>query len=341
MNIDISPYIKELLYKHNSLVIPGFGNFILSYSSSTIDHVQGMLNPPTKKIDFDKNLVTNDGKLLAYIQEKHQLNSEDATAIINSFVSKVKSQLGKREMIEIQDVGRLYKDFEDKVQFIPDPTNFRKESFGLPSISFYPILREKKPSLASNSATKKATTKKTTSTPIVKKEKESLWNSILTNKWLPYIGIALLTLFGTCIVYPKLATKSDTASIGNRVNKKPIRTETEEVEIEDPREDIVDKQLEEELEQEEERIDTESITVDPNQKRCVVSIGVFSIKENATKLIEKIFNQGYDAYPELIDRNGKTYTKVGIQFAYRTEEELNETLKKIKRIYPNAVVVEK
>ena len=46
-------------------------------------------------------------------------------------------------MVNIPGVGRLYKDFESNIQFIPDSTNFNKDSFGLPTIKFYPILRDK------------------------------------------------------------------------------------------------------------------------------------------------------------------------------------------------------
>lgn len=336
MEIDIAPYIKELLFKHNNLVIPGFGNFILTYASSTIDHVQGMLHPPSKSINFDANLITNDGKLQAFIQEKQQISVEDATAIINSYVSNLKSQLGKREMVVIPDVGKLYKDFENNIQFIADPTNFRKESFGLPTISFYPILKEKKSTQSIPPTTNKnvSSSKQTRSK---QKKEPSFWNSIFTNSWLPYLLLGVLLVLGTCIIYPRLLTKNQSDSIENRVNQKPIKTDQEETE--DPREDIVDMQLENELSQEEEQINTESITVTPDQKECIVSIGVFGLKENATKLIEKLFEKGYDAYTEKFEKNGKTYTKVGIQFGYETEQELNRTLSKIKKDYPNAVLI--
>ena len=293
MDIDIAPYIKELLYKHNNLVIPGFGNFVLSYASTTIDHVQGILNPPSKKIAFDTNLLTNDGKLIDHIKEKHQLGTEDATAIINTFVSKIKMQLGKREMVTLPEVGRLYKDFEDNIQFIPDVTNFNKESFGLPTINFYPILREntsnanvattssttklppKKNVLNknTNTATKKATVAKNT---IKKPIKKGFWD---TYYWIPgALLVLLLAGLGTCVIYPKL--KGTATVVDNRVNQKPSKIDEDA--IEDPKEDMIDMQMEQEAEQEVDNIDTESITVSPNQRECIVSIGVFGEKANAT-----------------------------------------------------------
>ena len=105
------------LFENNSLVVPSFGALTLKYSPSTIDHVQGLLNPPTKSINFDGNLVVNDGKLVDIIQKKHQVSSEEANRQIARFVNIMKDQLNRREMVNIAGVGRLYKDFENKIQF--------------------------------------------------------------------------------------------------------------------------------------------------------------------------------------------------------------------------------
>ncbi len=353
MDIDIAPYIKELLYKHNNLVIPGFGNFVLSYASTTIDHVQGILNPPSKKIAFDTNLLTNDGKLIEYLKEKHQIGTEDANAIINTFVSKIKMQLGKREMVTLPEVGRLYKDFEDNIQFIPDVTNFSKESFGLPSINFYPILRDnttKKSTAAvpsasstikSPSTTKTATTN-TTTPNVVTTAKKSIPKPIKKGFWDTYQyipGILLLLLLagiGTCVIYPKM---KGTAVVDNRINQKPSKIDQDAPE--DPREDLIDMQMEQEAQEEEDNIDTESITVNPNQRECIVSIGVFGQKANATKMIQNVYDKGYDAYRDNYVKNGKDLTKVGVQFAYETQEEFQRKLDNIKRDFPNAVVIKK
>lgn len=357
MDIDIAPYIKELLYKHNNLVIPGFGNFVLSYASTTIDHVQGILNPPSKKIAFDANLLTNDGKLIKHLAEKHQLGTEDANAVINTFVSKIKMQLGKREMVTLPEVGRLYKDFEDNIQFIPDVTNFSKESFGLPSINFYPILRDnstkaKQPIAPSptvgttikkapvdnisQTATKTVTELKTV--PAVKTArqpiKKGFWDTYF---WVPgALLVLLIASIGTCVIYPKM---KGNAVADSRINQKPSNIDQDA--LEDPKEDLIDMQMEQETQEAADNIDTESITVNPNQRECIVSIGVFGNKANATKMIQQVYDKGFDAYRDNYSKNGKDLTKVGVQFAYETQEEYKRKINKIKQDFPNAVVIKK
>ena len=365
MDIDIAPYIKELLYKHNNLVIPGFGNFVLTYASTTIDHVQGMLHPPSKKIAFDSNLLTNDGKLVEFLKEKHQITSDDATALINTFVSGIKAQLGKREMVTLPEVGRLYKDFEDNIQFIPDATNFSKESFGLPTINFYPILRDqadatKKPAIPANpvnkvstatttvstaaSSAKKNVTDKAATVKTAVKNKVSIWDSLGDLYWLPGAILCLLLIgIGTCFVFSN--SNDATTAEENRINQRPTKVIDHDT-PEDPQEDIIDMALEQEqelqdTEDEEAPIDTESITMSPNQKECIVSIGVFGQKANATKMIQKVYDKGYDAYRDIYTKNGNELTKVGVQFAYETQAEYQSMVNRIKQDFPNAVVIKK
>ncbi len=351
MNIDITPYIKELLYEHNSLVIPGFGALVLKYAPSTIDHVQGLLNPPAKSISFDKNLVTNDGKLIDIIQKKHKLGTAEAAEVVNKYVLVIKDQLDRREMVNILGVGRLYKDFENTIQFIPDNTNFNKESFGLPTVNFYPILREKatavkaastnKPSAITNS---KTTTYKTSAN---KSFYEQAQEFLSENAWIP--AAALLTLLGVIFIFGVLPLfkNSDPPPISEtRINQKPtnetiaaVTEPVDERESNEKDEDAADFEADQSASEDE--IDTESITVSPYQKECKVAIGVYGVKTNAQKMIEKIYEEGFDAYRENVLRNGRELTKVGIQFAFETEEEFNTKMQGVKRKFPNGIIVKK
>ena len=51
----------------------------------------------------------------------------------------VKAAIERREIVVFPKVGRLYKDYEQNLQFLADNTNFNVDSFGLPDVQFYPI----------------------------------------------------------------------------------------------------------------------------------------------------------------------------------------------------------
>ena len=45
---DITVYIRELLFRHDCVIIPGFGAFIGNYFPSHIDRNEGLFYPPVK-----------------------------------------------------------------------------------------------------------------------------------------------------------------------------------------------------------------------------------------------------------------------------------------------------
>lgn len=145
MATTISEDIKELIFEHGSIVIPGLGAFSSIYKSATIDSVQGQLSPPALEISFDPNKIINDGVLLDYIKRKHQLSTQEAQGRIDDFNATVEETFKNHEILIIHEVGRLYKDYTHKIRFLPENTNFNKDTFGLPQVQFYPVSRAKTP----------------------------------------------------------------------------------------------------------------------------------------------------------------------------------------------------
>ena len=349
MNIDITPYIKELLFENNSLVVPGFGALTWKYSPSTIDHVQGLLNPPTKSINFDGNLVVNDGKLVDIIQQKHQVSTEEANRQIAKFVSIMRDQLDRREMVNIAGVGRLYKDFEHKIQFIPDSTNFNKEAFGLPTVNFYPILRDK---VTADSIVPSGST--TPSHKYTKKKSFAEWFKDYSEEhsWLP---VALATALLLAIAIPSmnyLGVFNQQSLADKKVNESPVEVAISQetaLAVDAPEEtidneDAIDFAADEtsaEADSAEDIVDTESSTLSPNQRMAVVSVGIFGSKSNAQKRIEQVYDYGYDALPNKYMKNGEELTQIGIQFAFETEVEFEETMTHIRKRFKSAKVIRK
>lgn len=143
MNMDVGKAIKELLFEHPAVIVPGLGGFTAAPSPSTVDYVQGVVLPPSKKLEFNPNLVINDGILVNHIQRALTVTSREAGEIVATYVEEVKQALEKREIVEVPQVGRLYKDYEHKIRFMPEGENFNAESFGLPAVQFTPLVKER------------------------------------------------------------------------------------------------------------------------------------------------------------------------------------------------------
>jgi len=143
MKIDVGQAIQELLFEHFDVLVPGLGGFTSTPQTATADYVQGVVLPPTKKIEFNPNLVTNDGVLVSHIQKLHTVTLQDAKDAVDKFVEKIKHSLERREIVEIPKVGRLYKDYEHKIRFMPENANLDASTFGLPPVQFVPVIRER------------------------------------------------------------------------------------------------------------------------------------------------------------------------------------------------------
>ncbi|NLA48282.1 MAG: hypothetical protein GX876_02335, partial [Bacteroidales bacterium] len=61
--MDITSFIRELLFSHDCVIVPGFGGFVGNYAPARIDRATSTFYPPSKQISFNRNLRNNDGLL--------------------------------------------------------------------------------------------------------------------------------------------------------------------------------------------------------------------------------------------------------------------------------------
>ncbi len=143
MSAHISQSLEKLLFDHETVILPGFGGFVTTKTPATVDYAQGALLPPSRAITFNENLTVNDGLLVQRLCQDYGLNAEQASSEVGDFVEKTRNALDQREIINLPGVGRLYKNYAQKVQFLPDNTNFNTDSYGLPPLQFSPIMRSR------------------------------------------------------------------------------------------------------------------------------------------------------------------------------------------------------
>lgn len=162
MQIDFATHIEKLLFLHDTLTIPAFGGFTASKTPASVDYAGGTVAPPGKTLLFSDNLIVDDGILVDDIAKTHSISTEEAREAVRKFVEQIQQQLNQREIVTLPGVGRLYRNYVQKIQFLPDATNFHAGSYGLPPLQFSPIARsrdvaEKPASAAAGNGTSVAT----------------------------------------------------------------------------------------------------------------------------------------------------------------------------------------
>ena len=159
MAYDVASSINELLFKNESVIIPGFGGFELNEHSANIDYIKSTITPPSKVPSFNKNLTLNDGVLIDFIKKQNRCTLEQANHIVKDFVKAAEKKIEAKEILEFPKVGRLYKDYSKSLQFLPYDTNFNTNAFGLPVIEVHPFSRNNNTKAAAAAAAATVATK--------------------------------------------------------------------------------------------------------------------------------------------------------------------------------------
>ena len=138
--MDVTAYIRELLFGHDCVIVPGFGGFVGNYAPARIDKETGTFYPPVKQISFNRNLNHNDGLLVGRISLSSQINYGDARTIVEEFVAGVRKKLEKGERVVFDNIGSFINNHEGNVQFEPDKNvNYHLDSYGLETFQCFPL----------------------------------------------------------------------------------------------------------------------------------------------------------------------------------------------------------
>lgn len=128
----VTRHINRLLFEVDCVIVPGLGGFVANYNAALLNRAAGIIEPPSKGLIFNKNLVVNDGLLANAIAQAEQISYAEANLLIEEFVYGARQLLQQGKRIEISDVGFLYSDSEQNLRFQPVYSiNFLKDSFGL------------------------------------------------------------------------------------------------------------------------------------------------------------------------------------------------------------------
>lgn len=135
--LTVEQLIGDLLLQNNCVIIPSFGGFVAQRMSAKIDPVKGVMIPPRKSVLFNKQLINNDGLLIAALSQANSISYTDASHEVQAHILEweAKLQLGGR--ITIDRVGNLFYDQERNLCFEQDRFyNLLLESFGLSAVHF-------------------------------------------------------------------------------------------------------------------------------------------------------------------------------------------------------------
>ncbi len=322
-DIDVGVFLARLLYEHDAVGLPGLGRFETRYKPAEVDRVQGKLFPPSKRLVFLPGEGEGGDRLVVRIRDQYGLSQETAERVVADFVTRIRGAVRQREIVVFPQLGRLYEDYQHKLQFIPDSTNFNPSTFGLPALNY-----QGSPS---------RTIIQRADPPARRPAAISRWDLLRAffRRHLSLIGILLLFVLALSIylILPKqpLApepTREERVIPPERLNQPPV-----------PRNlpDVPEATDESDLDTPSPELDTEASTIAPDQQSAILAIGLFGDQENIDRLVRSIYQAGFEPY---LEPKSNGLTLVGIQSAYQDEEDLQRLLEEVRTTFvPDAFVL--
>ncbi|HWY10845.1 MAG TPA: SPOR domain-containing protein [Bacteroidia bacterium] len=341
--------ISELLYHHDYVVVPGFGGFVSRNQLAHYGLNKEVLNPPSKKILFNIQLKQNDGVLASWLKEKINCDSNQANKHIEEFAAHCKVLLDTKHRLEFENLGLFFLDFEKNICFEPKTDiNFLTESFGLSSIT----LKELDKKELNKTIETKDRFEKAEITPQLKKRNYKRIAAIAVG--VPVLGMAIL--FAVNFVKPNTISYSKVFGFGNNeISYSPLNYNSQltEIEVKNTTPYVVDANGYAAINLFENKsvavnisaVKTESHTVSKHYSHEItisgkyqVVVGCFSIKGNAKKFVNTLFNQNIRAGISGTNAKGLHVVSAG---GFNDKESAVALLQSIKSKYPSSWVMTK
>ncbi|UPT65818.1 MAG: SPOR domain-containing protein [Sphingobacteriales bacterium JAD_PAG50586_3] len=136
----------RLLYKHDCVIVPGFGGFVANPKGATVHPGRHTFNPPYKSILFNRSLTANDGLLVNEVAKELKLSYSESLQAISTFVREAQATLRERQRLILPELGYLQVDIEGNVLFVQDAeVNFLLDAFGLDEFQSLPVVKTERP----------------------------------------------------------------------------------------------------------------------------------------------------------------------------------------------------
>jgi cell division septation protein DedD/nucleoid DNA-binding protein len=137
--VELANFIKNLLYNHDFVIVPGFGKLITRYKPAEINQGDKTIAPPSKLLVFESDITASDKLLANYIETHKGTTSAVAEKFLSREVKSLNKRLDEGETVLLEGLGYFAKS-EGVTRFDRlQETNFMTESFGLSKIDIRPL----------------------------------------------------------------------------------------------------------------------------------------------------------------------------------------------------------
>ena len=292
----VAESVAALLRENEVVMIPGLGAFKGTYAPARVDQVLGEVHPPCLQVEFDEQLAANDGLLVEFLCYNAMMSPESAGSQIRRFVATAREALTRQETVTFPEVGKLRLNIEGRIQFFPDDKNLLPETFGLRHVRFHPI----------RTASLNAGELQTGYADGKRRPARS---------FLAILAVVIVVAFVAYVALnPGIKAFFERAQVMNGSDGQDNI----------PVSDAVAAAVQD--------VAPSGVSLENQANRalsgkCIIAIGIFKDPENVRRMEKRIRNAGFEPYAEKL----QGFTRVGVQFSYQEEPEIEKVLATVRK----------
>ena len=138
--MSLTTYITPLLYRHQCVVVPGFGAFLTHNISAVFSPKTHTFYPPSKAISFNEQIKIGDGLLATYVASCQGVSYDEAMKFVAQSVSEWETALAQGSSLDLAELGHISVSKNGKIQFESyKTTNYLSAAFGLSAVQSDPL----------------------------------------------------------------------------------------------------------------------------------------------------------------------------------------------------------
>lgn len=297
---DFTSHIDYLIQKHDCVIIPDFGGFVLNREVAVVA-ADGSIIPPRVSVGFNPELKYNDGLLAESYMNAYSISYDVACKRLVDAVKRLNTILNLKQSIQIGKLGKLSLDEENRLNFETNHnlSDFHPETFGLSVVDIKRLVDIQEIQKISIVTTKRSIYKRAfagvaataaavlvffvTSTPISENENRNMQRSGFFTD--------LISTSATLSAKTEAIPVSVDDLINSSVEEETVLI-TDEADAETPTEEI-------ELKKEEPKIEKAALVAEDSkvkktaESKFFVVIGSADSKPEAERALKKFKTQGY------------------------------------------------
>ena len=128
----IGKYISELLYTHDTVILPGFGSFSTTYVPARFVAEKNIVEAPARIADFSPVPKEGHTPLTRVIAEQEGMTEPAVNDFYGNLVSEINQSLQSGKKVELENIGLFQLDENGEIRFSPDRNmNYLKENTGV------------------------------------------------------------------------------------------------------------------------------------------------------------------------------------------------------------------